>query len=359
MTLECMFKNLPHKVIFTDAEFKDYAEKKGLNLAQVPYHKSRRFYLSFILGNIPEWKGNYSTRWLTKHLIEEFRSVYAFIYSVDCLKFANWIAQRLDIPFFVHIADHSVAFENDEVRKILSRCKRLLCITNEMKYKYEAMIRRKDIEILHNGAERECFNIRPPVVSNFSEKNPFILCFIGGLFSYLHGDCIEDCFQAVAKIRKIIPWVEFHLYGQRQPTSFLDKEIQMKGVFHHGVIMPLEKKYSIMEKAHCFLIPSSFNLKYHESYKLSFPTKLPELIASRRPILSYGPLGTSTNRLLQEHKIGLRLHKRSIHGLTTNLIEIIEDYSVVLKNSLASKKIVEEKYSADAVRSKLERILIQ
>ena len=47
----------------------------------------------------------------------------------------------------------------------------------------------------------------------FSEQNPFVLCFIGGLFSHLHGDCIEF-FKAVSQIRQKIPWFEFHLYEE-------------------------------------------------------------------------------------------------------------------------------------------------
>ena len=71
--------------------------------------------------------------------------------------------------------------------------------------------------------------------------------------------------------------------------------------------MPLDKKFELMEQAHCFLIPSSFNPNKHEHYKYSFPTKLPELIACGRPILSYGPADTSANRLLDQHNIGIRI----------------------------------------------------
>ena len=143
-----------------------------------------------------------------------------------------------------------------------------------MKSLYEQTLGRKDIEVLHNGAEQTCSEIPPPKVETFSEQNPFVLCFIGGLFSHLHGDCIEDLFEAVSQIRKKRPWIVFHLYGQRQPAHFLEDSIHSDGCKHYGIVMPLERKFEIMEKAHCFVIPSSFNKHNHRHYRYSFPTKL-------------------------------------------------------------------------------------
>ncbi len=149
-----------------------------------------------------------------------------------------------------------------------------------MKSRYEKALGRMDIEILHNGAESECFDIPAPHKVTFSKENPFKICFIGGLFSCLHGECIEDVFEAVKNIRLRKPWVEFHLYGQRQPNDFLSHFISQEGCFHHGIVMPLEKKFEIMEEASCFVIPSTFNEQNHSNYRFSFPTKLPELIAA-------------------------------------------------------------------------------
>ena len=101
--------------------------------------------------------------------------------------------------------------------------------------------RNKDIEVLHNGAEQACSDIASPSPEAFSEQNPFVLCFIGGIFSHLHGDCVEDLFEAVSETRKKIPWIEFHLYGQRQPANFLEDLINKDGITHHGIVMPLRR----------------------------------------------------------------------------------------------------------------------
>jgi glycosyltransferase involved in cell wall biosynthesis len=352
-----MFSEINYQVIFTDADFKKFGDKFGCLLAQVPYHPSGRFLFPFLMGKIPEWRGRYSSAWLKKQLSDNFSSVYAFVYSNDCMKYAHWIAKKFMIPFVVHLADHSPAFEQLPSANILCRASKLICITNEMKSKYEQTLGRKDIEVLHNGYEQRCFEIALPRTEPFNDQNPFILCFIGSLFSHLHGDCVEDVFLAVSQIRKKIPWIEFHLYGQRQPTNFLEDFIHANGFTHHGIVMPLEKKFKIMEKAHCFVIPSSFNREKHCHYRYSFPTKLPELIASGRPILSYGPKETATNRILETNNLGLRIHDRSVPKLVESLETLVGQYQESTKKFASVSPTILEKFSADSVRRKLRKIL--
>ena len=352
-----MFKEIEHAAVYTDAAFKEFGDSLGYLLAQVPYHPSGRFLISFLTGKIPEWRGRYSSSWLKKNLSEKFSSVYAFVYSPECMKYAHWIAKKCKLPLVVHLADHSPGFERPSSANILRGASKLVCITEEMKSKYERTLGRKDIEVLHNGAEEPCAKIASPRPEPFSKQNPFVLCFIGGLFSYLHGDCIEDFFEAVSEIRQKFPWIEFHLYGQRQPADFLEDLICGDGITHHGIVMPLEKKFEIMEKAHCFVIPSSFKEEKHRHYRYSFPTKLPELIASGRPILSYGPKETATNRILETNNLGLRIHDRSIPNLVESLETLINQYQKSIDKFALVSPITLEKFSADCVRRKLRNIL--
>jgi len=352
-----MFKEIGHGVVYTDASFKEFGDRLGYLLAQVPYHPSGRFLLSFLTGKIPEWRGKYSSIWLKKNISDKFSSVYAFVYSPECMKYAHWVAKKCKLPLVVHLADHSPEFERPSSAVILRGASKLVCITEEMKSKYERTLGRKDIEVLHNGAEQACSEIASPPSVPFSEDNPFVLCFIGGLFSHLHGDCTEDIFEAVSQIRLKYPWVEFHLYGQRQPADFLEDLIRRDGFTHHGIVMPLEKKFEIMEKAHCFVIPSSFTEEKHRHYRYSFPTKLPELIASGRPILSYGPKETATNRILETNNLGLRIHDRSLPKLVESLETLISKYQESIDKFALVPPTILEKFSADCVRRKLRKIL--
>jgi len=171
-----MFREIEHAVVYTDAAFKEFGDRLGYLLAQVPYHPSGRFLLPFLTGKIPEWRGRYSSLWLKKNLSEKFSSVYAFVYSTECMKYAHWIAKKIKIPLVVHLADHSPEFEIPASTNILLGASKLVCITEEMKSMYERTLGRKDIEVLHNGAEQACSEIASPSYEPFSEHNPFVLC---------------------------------------------------------------------------------------------------------------------------------------------------------------------------------------
>ena len=357
VTLDCMFKNIDHRVLYTDASFKAHGDNNGYILGQVPFHSSRKYFFYFLLGLIPEWRGRYSHKWLKSNLGKEYSNVYAFVYSVECIRFADWLSKVLGVPLLVHVADHSLEFQSAKITTILRKCSKLICITEEMQKEYESMLGRQDIEVLHNGAEDRCFKILEPKNPPFSKDNPFRFCFLGGLFSHLHGNCVEDFFTAIEEVRKKYQWVEFHLYGQKQPADFLKEFLLMDGIRHHGIIMPLDKKFEIMELAHCFVIPSSFNPIKHEDYKYSFPTKLPELIACARPILSYGPADTSANQLLDQHNIGIRIHNRSVDNLISTMLGLIENYSKKLASAKISRTLAEKELSAHQVRSKLSCII--
>ena len=347
---------IEHQVVFTDAEFKQFGDDLDFILAQVPYHPSGRFLIPFLTGKIPEWRGMYSSIWLTRHLLDKFSTVYAFVYSAECMKYAHWIANKCKLPLVVHLADHSPEFERISSANILRVAAKLVCITEEMKSMYESSLGRSDIEVLHNGAEQACSDIASPPHEPFSAQNPFVLCFIGSLFSNLHGDCIEDFFKAVSEVRVKYPWIEFHLYGQRQPADFLEDLICLDGFTHHGVV-PVNKKFDVMEKAHCFVIPSSFKEEKHQHYRYSFPTKLPELIASGRPIISYGPQETATNRILESNNLGLRIHDRSVSKLVESLELLVSQYQESVKKFASVSPTILEKFSADGVRRKLRNIL--
>ena len=72
-----------------------------------------------------------------------------------------WLAMKYKISLVVHLADHSPEFERLSSVNILRGASKLICISEEMKLKYERTLGRKDIQFLHNGAEQACSEISP------------------------------------------------------------------------------------------------------------------------------------------------------------------------------------------------------
>ena len=362
VTLKCLFKYLKHCVVFTDHAFLKEKINSEYIHAQVPYHRSKKNLLSLLIGRIPEWRGFYSKLWLKRNIKQKFDVVYSFIYSTDCLLFSSWVSKNLNLPITVHIADHCESFKRKKISDIITNCTNLVCITDEMREEYMRVFKRDDIHVIHNGAEKKCFLTDSQVTNshaeyNFNHHNPFILCFLGGLFKDLHDESIEDIFRSVSELRKKFPFLEFHLYGQIQPHNFLDELLTLDGIFHHGIVMPLNMKYEIMQKAHCFVIPSSFNSNKNINYRFSFPTKLPEFIATGKPIISYGPITTATNRFLENHQIGHRITNRSIENLCVLISNLILNYNSNLDKASRNQMNVAKIISASESRKKMHDLL--
>jgi glycosyltransferase involved in cell wall biosynthesis len=179
---------------------------------------------------------------------------------------------------------------------------------------------------------------------------------LGGLFEHLHSDCIEDVIDAVSHLRKKFPKVEFHMYGQRVPETFLDEYLNRDGIVHHGLVLPLEKKFEIMRKADCFLVPSSFSHTLNRYYRFSFPTKLMELLATGKPTLVYGRSDTSSYELMQNHDFDTCICSRSISALVAYFEELIRKAENEMI-SLSRQSIIRKNFHADCMRARIKKII--
>ena len=113
VTLQNLFSEIVHDVLYTDNSFKNSVKGKSYIHAQCPYHKSKKGFILFLIGFIPEWRGHYSKLWMILFLRKKYDLVYAFFYSVELAKFSSWIATQKKAKLIVHIADHSSSFINN------------------------------------------------------------------------------------------------------------------------------------------------------------------------------------------------------------------------------------------------------
>ncbi len=231
-----------------------------------------------------------------------------------------------------------------------------------MKRLYEEKTQRRDIKVFHNFPDNRCFpkNAGSMIAKHpFSKSNPLILTFIGGLYSYLHKDSIEDILNAVSKLNSEGIPIELHLYGERFPKSFLEREISQKGIIHHGLVMPLEKKYEIMKNADAFVIPSSFDHKINQDYQYSFPTKLTEFIASGKPVIYYGPNNTATSNFCKKHKGINVIDTKSQNSIFNTLGRLINDYQNLKSASKENSESIKDTLSKEIILNNFHNHLLR
>ena len=324
-----LYSHFAKRFIFTNGDFNRPGRNQNYIFAQVPYHRAKKNLIQLILGKIPEWRGYYSSKWLNEHVTENFDIIVSFIYSPCTLLFGDWISQKKKCKHIIHIADHCDLFLQPKHLNAIKSADSLLVISNKMKALYEKHTQRKDIKVFHNFPDDRCFPELDSIDDSrvFSQSDPLKLVFIGGLYESLHKSSIEDIISSVAALHdKGIP-IEMDIYGARYPESFLDKEIELKGITHHGVVMPLDSKYEIMESADAFVIPSSFDPTLNNDYQYSFPSKLTELLSTAKPVLYYGSSNTSIHEFLNQIGSSIQVTCRSVSLLKETLINLIDNYS--------------------------------
>ena len=121
-------------------------------------------------------------------------------------------------------------------------------------------------------------------------------CFSSGsIFKHLHQGAIEDICTAVEELHTLGKPISFDIYGQVQPSDYIEDNINNTSVFYRGEINA-ENRFEIMEQYHAYVVPSSFEENLSANYSFSIPTKLPELLGSGRPTIIYGPTNMEAYR---------------------------------------------------------------
>lgn len=357
VTLSTLLTGLNCRVIFTDSSFKEDVKNKGYIHAHCPYHKSKKSLFFFLLGLIPEWRGKYSNLWIFLFLRFRCDIVYSFFYSLENLKFASWIAAKKNCRHIVHIADHSSSFFNSmEFKSILESSYKLACIGNNMKDAYQERFGLQ-FEVFHNYADFNNFPLSPVGNCNFNSDNPLKVLFIGSLFKHLHIGAINDLCTAVTELNNEGFPIILNLYGQRVPCNFLEYEIDGRSVVHHGEVSSTQR-FEIMEEHHVYIVPSSFDSKLANEYSFSIPTKLPELLASGRPTIIYGPNIMEANRFCKDNKCGILIEERSLKLLKNSLLEIMLNYRKKTNSSMHQAKKIKPCISKQSQISRFHDFIV-
>ena len=341
MTLSTFLSGLNCSVVFTDASYKKEVQNKGFVHAHCPYHKSKKSLFLFLLGLIPEWRGKYSKLWLLLFLRVKCDIVYSFFYSLENVQFASWIATQKKCRHIVHIADHSSLFFNSlEFKSLLKSSYKRACIGHNMKDAYEKKFD-EEFEVFHNYADSKHLPLPPVDDFTFNRGNPFKILFLGSLFSHLHNGAINDLCNAVTELNRSGHPLVFNLYGQRVPSDFLTAEIDGESVVHHGEV-PAAERFKIMQEHHVFVVPSAFDSNLADEYCFSIPTKLPELLASGRPTIVYGPDVMEAHRFCNDNGCGYLIDERSVDKLKDSLVEIMGSYREQLSASIDQAKKIQQ-----------------
>ena len=121
--------------------------------------------------------------------------------------------------------------------------------------------------------------------------------------------------------------------------------------------MSRDEGYQLIKSADLLVVPVSFDSTGFDDICLSFPTKLPEYLASATPTLVYGPAKTAPVEFCRRHKLALVQDTRSIEGLC-HLLDKIQREPEHFRSKAAQDSIfARENLSASTMRTRFEKLV--
>ena len=361
VTLKNLFEGWPQESIryfYNRGEYRELPMAAGLDFrfARVPSSPGRKFALPMWLGITPEWRGRYSQAWLRRNL-KGFAPdlVFSSVHSLTTIRFGDWVAQQVGKPHVLHIMDEPFKHADPaEVAAILQRTSDFLTISETMRRIYKERLGR-DSQVFHNGAEAEFFDL--PKQSEPEPDAPIRLRFIGNLLHLQHFQAIEDIAAAVHQHnRKGCRQAVLEIFGGEHPEGCSEPILSEDQITYHGRI-ELSKRLDTIVGADLLVIPFTFNKEYFEEYRLSIPTKLPENLATGKPVLLYGPKGMAATDLCLEHDLATVLTERSVPRLVQFLQEFTDNSEPYLNKAAAAQHFAKRELSAKATSLRFQDLL--
>jgi len=248
-----------------------------------------------LVGYSPEWRGRYSHIWL-KRKLRNFHPdlLYSLSYQEDTILYAHFVSKQLKIPHILHIADSPFSEKpSNRLTTAIQSADECIAISSLMANYYESIFNKK-WKVLFNGYQK--FK-KHPIICN---KDKIVIRYTGVLHEMQHSEAIEDIILAIEKINNENPAKKIILefYGSENPLRWLSSKTQKENIIFNDCFK--EEDYeSILLGANLLLLPITFNKETGKSYRLSFPAKLPDYLASGNAILYYGPKETAAAQFLE------------------------------------------------------------
>lgn len=299
---------------------------------------AKRTGIVYLLRNLL-WKIG---KWNTKELdlwIREQKPTSIFFAAGDytfAFKIAIYISKKYNIPLYIYFTDEYYRSEisrksllskiykkyyRNVFKKTIKYSKEYFCISESMEKFY-----RKEFEkpgkVLMNTTNFK----KSPIHKNSN----ILMSYIGNL-EYGRWENILDIANVVERLnKKYNNKIIFQVYSGEKNKKIIDKLNNTSGVFYKKHINPTEVIKKINE-SDILLHTENFKKYNMMMVKYSISTKIPDCLASGKPLLVYGPSEVAAINYIQENNAGI---------VATNIDELYEKLEAYIEGKLDMQKVL-------------------
>jgi glycosyltransferase involved in cell wall biosynthesis len=292
--------------------------------------------------------------------------IYSMLSSIEMMKLVLHLSNRLKVPVVPHFVDdwpstHSRNFpfaplflpiQTWLLRKIIHRSPVILTICNAMSVEYKRRYK-KETHSFMNCVDVSILHRKPPLLD---DNKCIRFAYIGGLHLN-RWKSLMDIAISLEKIRNEGMNVELVVFAPSIDINSYSDILNSIPVVKIGGTLPSEKVIESLYQFNVLVHIESFDRQNRLFTKFSISTKIPQYMASGKPILAYGPEEVASCNYIKENDCGLIVGKQNLGLLNDTLKSMILDHQ--LRNRLGSKGriIASAKHNAEIEREKLRLLL--
>jgi len=266
--------------------------------------------------------------------------LYAIVYDSKQISILLSIHKQFGIPLVIHIVDDWISskpkfynrymkyFERQLLKQLIDSSNLLLSISDAMSEEYYTRYKRKFYPIMNAIIFSDW---RDKIKDNWSLSEPIKIMYSGTVEAYNFEELVTLC-NATKDMD-----VTIYIYGRFRKEEYrkiLEEQpnCQIQGYVSHSEIINLYKQFDLL------FLPFSFKEKYKKNLLLSMPTKLPEYMVSKTPIMVYAPSYFPVSKYAIEAGWGYLVNHQGLNEIKKGLESLLSSYDL-------RKKLGENAYS--------------
>jgi glycosyltransferase involved in cell wall biosynthesis len=204
---------------------------------------------------------------------------------------------------------------------------------------------------IHNPVNME--GLAAPAL--ISKKTAYTMAYAGALWQ-MHFDAFLVIAKAVQLLQKSIA-IRLVVYTSQSNWQWRHEALKPLNVEYGGHI-PYVQIHSMLAKADCFLLTSSFSREWQTHTKASVQTKLTDYLKAGRLIISCGPSYSANHEFLKKYNCGICIE-------TDNEQQAAGELEKILNNIEANQAYVQQGYAVlqnelcvNVVHERLKQFLV-
>ncbi|HSI77685.1 MAG TPA: glycosyltransferase [Lunatimonas sp.] len=289
--------------------------------------------------------------------------VYAQPSSRQSVLFCYKVQRYLNKPFVFHMMDdwptvikHQGLFGNIRFKKVERDLKMLFENTNIFLGVSEFMA-----EEYYKRYNQKFITFHNPIDIAFWEKYRKRNYKIGKQATILYagrvGVGIDSSLETIAKATFLVNEkykinLSFHLQTQEKP-NWIDKYRYVR----HNEFVEYDLLPKVFAEADLLILPYDFSLKSLHFIRFSMPTKAPEYLACRTPVIIFAPGETALVKYAEKNNCAFVITKNSVELLAENIVELLADECLREKLGTKGSEFVDKFHNAENIRRNF-RILL-